>query len=339
MATQRNTHGPADASFIHSLAPIWRDLSRSKPRSKSQSRRSSTNDSDEIEGRRSRGDQRNSGGRTYSKSITPKSGVLNMHEHNTTRSRSGGAANNYTSTPNSPSSPKRSPRRSLRNTPKWPPPPPPPRNCSINSNSVPSAMIRQGNTDLSKVLQPNQVAKLPFCAESDGRRRHSMLELEEIGDTDVQHTARCPPPPLFDRRRSDGDGRIFVSAHQEFKERSHIGNLLGYVLGDSPRCHSHMIVETCPKSAIERVSRLNRHDFAFVKRSNGSWSYAILADRHVAINNEEHMMFVLNGMGYTKIVERSQWGKCVSCVAIDIKDHVPKTISINKDDCSLISSI
>ena len=162
-----------------------------------------------------------------------------------------------------------------------------------------------------------------------------MPEMVELEDTQ---------PSIFPgRRRSNGDGGNFVSPHQEIKEQSHVSsNRPHYVLGDSPQCLSHMIIETCPQAAFERVSRLNVHDFAFVKRTNGSWSYAILASRYVDTNNEEHMVFVLNGIGATKIFKRSQWASCVCCVAMIVtenREQVPKTISVNKDDCSLISSI
>ena len=61
------------------------------------------------------------------------------------------------------------------------------------------------------------------------------------------------------------------------------------------------------------------------------------------MTNEEHMMFVLNELGSTKILKMSQWASCVLCVnnMIDTenREEVPKTISINKDESSLISSI
>ena len=138
-----------------------------------------------------------------------------------------------------------------------------------------------------------------------------MLDMEELGD----RGAPSPPLPIPNRRRSDGDG-IFVSPHQEIKELAHVSsNQLHYKLGDSPRCLSHVIIDTSPQAALERVSRLNPHDFAFVKRSNKSWSCAILASRFVDIYNEEHMVFALDEKGLTKSIKRSQWASCVRCVS------------------------
>ena len=165
-----------------------------------------------------------------------------------------------------------------------------------------------------------------------------MLEMEELGDRGAPS-----PPPIPNRRRSDGGGGTFVGPHQEIKEHSNVrSNEVNYDLGDSLRCSSHIINDACPQAALERVSRLNNYDFAFVKRSNGSWSYAILASRFVGMYNDEYMVFVMNKIGSTKVVNRSQWAGCVRCVAmIDAgnREEVPKTISINEDDCSMISSI
>ena len=166
-----------------------------------------------------------------------------------------------------------------------------------------------------------------------------MLEMEELGGRGAPS-----PPPIPNRRRSDGGRGTFVSPHQETKELPYVpSNQVNYVLGDSLRCSSHIINDACPQAALERVSRLNHRDFAFVKRSNGSWSYAMLASHFVGMYNEEHMMFVLNELGSTKILKMSQWASCVLCVnnMIDTenREEVPKTISINKDESSLISSI
>eukprot|EP00956_Cyclotella_meneghiniana_P021074 scaffold37930_cov37-Cyclotella_meneghiniana.AAC.1 len=313
MATRRssNIHSLAESSFIDSLA----HLSRSQSGSKSQSRRPSTNNdksSHEIKGRASLHRQENSDaprseGDRYSRSATPKAGNPKTHEHEVaksstvpeervsfTRSQSQDTKNNHdlSTTPHSHAFATH-PRRSLRDSSSWPPPPPPPPRAinSVPSTTIPST--RNKRKDLTEVLQPSQAPVLPLPSASrirlrlhrSGGRRHSMLAIEELGD----QRAPSPPLPIPNRRRSDGDG-IFVSPHQETKEHSRVSsNQLHYELGDSPRCLSHVIIDTSPQAALERVSRLNPHDFAFVKRSNKSWSYAILTSRFVDIYNEEHM--------------------------------------------------
>lgn len=97
-----------------------------------------------------------------------------------------------------------------------------------------------------------------------------------------------------------------------------------YKLGDTLCCPSHATSEPDSRRACRAVSSLRVHDFAFVKRSDGSFSYAILAYRSMMPtekgNNksmEECMTFVLGTTGSTKTVFRSQWGKQVRLVSID----------------------
>ena len=97
-----------------------------------------------------------------------------------------------------------------------------------------------------------------------------------------------------------------------------------YALGDTARVESHMIIETNPERAIDSMCN---HDFAWVKRSDGTYSYSILAyrsssgganeaDEHDEEGQaEECMTFVLNNLGHTKVISKSQWGKCIRLVA------------------------
>jgi negative regulator of sigma E activity len=90
-----------------------------------------------------------------------------------------------------------------------------------------------------------------------------------------------------------------------------------YHLGDLAQCPSHMMIEPCPQAALEKASQLRNYDFAFIKRSNESWTYAILAHRHLANfdSSEEHMVFVMNKRGSTKIIKKKHWASYVRCVA------------------------
>jgi hypothetical protein len=74
-----------------------------------------------------------------------------------------------------------------------------------------------------------------------------------------------------------------------------------YRLGEPARSSSHM---------VSKVSTLKNYDFAFIKRTDGLWTYAILAYR-----TEESMMFVMNETGSTKIIKKRQWAEYVRCVA------------------------
>ena len=99
-----------------------------------------------------------------------------------------------------------------------------------------------------------------------------------------------------------------------------------YFLGDVVRSTSHMIIESTPKQALRAVESLNVHDFAWVKRSDGLYTYAILAYRSTcpltiesscavvpsataasSSEGEEYMYFVVDHIGSTKMVPKSRW--------------------------------
>ena len=85
-----------------------------------------------------------------------------------------------------------------------------------------------------------------------------------------------------------------------------------YTLGETARSSSHMMSENCPQS----VYQLKNYDFAFVKRSNGSWTYAILAHRSQGSSCEDEiMMFVTDEKGCTKVIAESDWASFIRCLA------------------------
>ena len=93
---------------------------------------------------------------------------------------------------------------------------------------------------------------------------------------------------------------------------------------------SHALHATSSTTALS----LQKHDFAFVKRSNGHYSYAILAyrttsgddspshhnDSMKSIDNngkggEEGMAFVMDNSGSTKMIRKKHWAEYVRLVA------------------------
>jgi hypothetical protein len=88
-----------------------------------------------------------------------------------------------------------------------------------------------------------------------------------------------------------------------------------YSLGDKARCTSHMIIQDDPQEAFNQVSRLKQYAFAFVKRTDGLWTYAILAHRFVDDEGEECMLFVMHQTGSTKRIKKNQWAGFVCLVA------------------------
>ncbi len=102
----------------------------------------------------------------------------------------------------------------------------------------------------------------------------------------------------------------------------HIGFRQDYALGESIRDASHMIVPfTFPlpldrrspspsSSTTNEVDTLQTHDFAWVKRSNGTYTYSIIAYR-----TPDVITFVMCENASTKKVQRKHWGKFVRLVA------------------------
>ena len=86
-----------------------------------------------------------------------------------------------------------------------------------------------------------------------------------------------------------------------------------------------MIIEPTPKQAIQAVDSLNTHDFAFVKRSDGSYSFAILAYRSMEPTKRadgdaamgKYMNFVICDSGSTKMVRMSHWSKSIRLVSME----------------------
>ena len=50
-------------------------------------------------------------------------------------------------------------------------------------------------------------------------------------------------------------------------------------IGETLRSSSHMSIEAISEQDIQAIGSLDEHDFAFIKRSDGSYTYAILAYR------------------------------------------------------------
>jgi hypothetical protein len=113
-------------------------------------------------------------------------------------------------------------------------------------------------------------------------------------------------------------------------EQPYSGYRDDYYLGDVIRSTSHMLIECTPNRATQDVGMLKTHDFVWIKRSNGLYTYAILANRSSSpspscastngstttadSDDKEYMYFVLNDCGATKMVYKNNWSKCIRFV-------------------------
>mmetsp|Transcript_8968 Transcript_8968/g.19420 ORF Transcript_8968/g.19420 Transcript_8968/m.19420 type:complete len:483 (-) Transcript_8968:401-1849(-) len=112
-----------------------------------------------------------------------------------------------------------------------------------------------------------------------------------------------------------------------------------YGLGDVARTPRHMVIQRSKDKAIHSASLLKKYDQAFIKRSNGLWTCAVLAERALQpttassshwyakheidsekMDLEESMLFVTNEDGATKIVKRRHWARFIRCLRKDDDD-------------------
>ena len=84
-------------------------------------------------------------------------------------------------------------------------------------------------------------------------------------------------------------------------------------LGDVARPHDMRIASNVQQAHDEAVS-LAVHSFAFVLRSTGEWTYAILSDRPVESGPGASMRFVMNTQGITKTIEAKHWAGYIRLV-------------------------
>lgn len=247
-------------------------------------------------------------------------------------------------------SPKEATRPSLRTSRNWPPPPPP-RPSSKNS---PTSATAEKNLASLFQRNPHNNIELPFPTSTAARcpsrplRRYSMIEMEQQKQ-DIRAASPTFVASQLHRRSFDGPDQ--EKTRQKHTKR-HGTIRRDYHLGESARSLSHMNVESSPRAAEEKASQLKNYDFAFIKRTDGSWTYAILAYRSINENGsdpkEECMMFVMNEEGSTKMIKKPQWADFIRCVVPHDggsqprempEEFVPRSISVGDggEDCSMIS--
>lgn len=90
--------------------------------------------------------------------------------------------------------------------------------------------------------------------------------------------------------------------------------LPGYSLGDILSNDQHMITPSSLKDGIEYASTLQPLDFAFILRSNGTWTYAVVCDILNCNNNKPSIKFVVDRQGCTRTIPKKYWGKYICLI-------------------------
>ena len=93
---------------------------------------------------------------------------------------------------------------------------------------------------------------------------------------------------------------------------------LPYKLGDKLQSIDETINRRANggRSHLEAICHLKPKDGAFVKRTDRSYTFAVVIKRYLDPRHEEEMLlFALNSKGSTKIVPQRQWKSCIRVLA------------------------
>jgi len=104
---------------------------------------------------------------------------------------------------------------------------------------------------------------------------------------------------------------------QQQQPTRQLGYRPDYQLGQTVRSTSHIKIPTSSQNAMQQVSTLMKYDFAFIKRSNGLYSYAILAYRSNNDKKGESLTFVMDDKGCTKMIRKKYWCEYIRLVNTD----------------------
>jgi len=141
-----------------------------------------------------------------------------------------------------------------------------------------------------------------------------------------------------------------VAALEKVSKKAHKPKpLVRYNLGDACRSPQDMIICSSRQEATESAGLLKKWDGAFIKRSCGVWTYAILIEKAPQPLNvlkkrleyfywatvwevdprdevEDSMLFAIDGDGSTKIIPKHTWAKYVRRVEPNPVPNIPKTV-------------
>lgn len=95
----------------------------------------------------------------------------------------------------------------------------------------------------------------------------------------------------------------------------------GYHLGHPAKHRSHMQIAPTSQIAINNANSLKKMDFAFVLRSNGVWTYSIVAYKPFS-NDGPSIMFVLDSKGSTKTLRKKNWERGIRAVNTELVNVV-----------------
>ena len=204
------------------------------------------------------------------------------------------------------------------------------------------AEMVSANTNSNKAKIEETVHVKQTSSHHHGPRRHVTVSHQAPSNLQLQEQLRQSQEAaryennLYKAPSSSSSSPLKEEDQEEEPTTRHMGFRSDYTLGEYSRHPSHMII---PQTTA-CIDTLGRYDFAFVKRSNGTYSYSILAYRTNStdttsgssssdIHDEkgECMAFVIDDIGSTKIISKKYWKKYIRLVASEEEqshqDHHP----------------
>ena len=119
--------------------------------------------------------------------------------------------------------------------------------------------------------------------------------------------------PAIESSKKSRQGRCSSTDSQQPPPLNSKTCLPGFRLGDAAS-PSDMVIEGDKKKALANIKALKVDDVAFILRSDGSWTYAAVANFYAKRGKISSMRFVVDEMGSMKTVEKEDWAECIRMV-------------------------
>lgn len=182
-----------------------------------------------------------------------------------------------------------------------------------NFPPLPFPADKEESSDCISVVSDQAVSYEAVAEQQDTTPRNSSVDNNDLHsdatDLDISNEDLFNPNTF---------SSTLTSIHQSnnfYNRRSQPICLPNYELGQEAQ-HHDMKYESTSRAAQLAVSLVGIYDAVFLKRSNGKWTYAILSEKVLPVENNDQckLTFVVDPKGSTKTLTYDKWGKCIRMV-------------------------
>ena len=208
--------------------------------------------------------------------------------------------------------------------------------------NCPSAPIEANSQPRSPIVSNEETVTLPtkdeLTASTAQMTSTSSGVNRNLSERSSMSSIDSYPYVVTDNDPASTNQSIHSNSIKSQSSRNSIKPKWAYRIGQVSRSPNDMIIHRSHFDAIDSVSMIQNMQQAFVKRSSGLWTCAVLVERALQPTNgkrwypeweidnfkeaelEESMLFVINDDGSTKIVNKRNWGKFVRRMKADVND-------------------